>query len=51
MRHVWYNQIRLFPLVLQKRRLSRVGGGGVMAFTVVSLQGHHLSLKTTYTTK
>ena len=27
------------------------GGGGVVAFTVVSLQSHHLSLKTTYTTK
>ena len=26
-------------------------GGGVMAFTVVSSHSHHLSLKTTYTTK
>ena len=29
----------------------RGSGGGFMAFTVVSLHNHHLSLKTTCTTK
>ena len=42
----------LVGLRLYNRRVAfRRVGGGLAPFTVVSIHGHHLSSKTTYTTK
>ena len=44
--------IRSVHLRLYNRRVAFRGlGGGLMPFTVISSHSHHLSLKTTYTTK